>query len=290
MPEIAQIEVKAAMEVARSVPMEQASNGINYGSFGDTQLAAADLQRMVEAVPSAIAAALHHKRYYFVPLTLSESFASEINDPAFFEIDPSKLMIAADFSTELSDMAICHRNAKVDGTDCIFISTRLMQDRFALSFEFYINAGHHFVDAVGVPESFMQLVWAQAEANVRGETSQDAWEQRSKALGSNTMQSAAPQTKRRRPKFWTAKPAPEPVIENPAVDEKARMQYLEAAFSDAVAIYLLSLTVDFDYSELREREYPLLAAPALAERLRHVAKLFPPSGVHEFSILYRRNR
>jgi len=68
------------------------------------------------------------------------------------------------------------------------------------------------------------------------------------------------------------------------------MQYLEAAFSDAVAIYLLSLTVDFDYSELREREYPLLAAPALAERLKHVAKLFPPSEAHEFSIHYRRNR
>jgi len=290
MPEIAQIEVKPAMEVARLVSMVQASNGIHYGSFGDTQLAAADLQRMVEAVPPSIAAALHQKRYYFVPLTLGESFASEINDPAFFEIDPSKLMIAADFSTELSDMAICHRNAKVDGADCIFISTRLMQDRFALSFEFYINAGHHFVDAVGVPESFMQLVWSQAEANVRGETSQDAWEQRLKALGSNAMQSVTPETKRRRPKFRTAKPGPEAAIEHRAVDEKARMQYLEAAFSDAVAIYLLSLTVDFDYSELREREYPLLAAPALAERLRHVAKLFPPSAAHEFSIHYRRNR
>lgn len=290
MPEIAQIEVKPAMEVARVAPILQGCNGIHYGSFGDTQLAAADLQRMVEAVPTAIAAALHHKRYYFVPLTLSESLDAELNEPASFEIDPSKLMIAADFSTELSDMAICHRNAKVDGTDCIFISTRLMQDRFALSFEFYINAGHHFVDAVGVPESFMHLVWAQAEANVRGETSQDAWEQRSKALGSNTMQSVAPETKRRRPKFWTAKPAPETAIEHRPVDEKARMQYLEAAFSDAVAIYLLSLTVDFDYSELREREYPLLAAPALAERLKHVAKLFPPSGTHEFTIHYRRNR
>jgi hypothetical protein len=289
MPEIAQIELKPAKEVARVVPLLQGSNGIQYGSFGETQLASADLQRMVEAVPAAIANALQHKRYYFVPLTLSEPLDAELNDPAFFEVDASKLMIAADFSTELSDMAICHRNAKVDGADCIFISTRLMQDRFALSFEFYINAGHHFVDAVGVPESFMRLVWLQAEANVRGETSQDAWEQRLKALGSNAMQSVVPETKRRRPKFWTAKPA-ELVTELHAVDEKARMQYLEAAFSDAVAIYLLSLTVDFDYSELREREYPLLAAPAMAERLKHVANLFPPSGTHEFAIHYRRNR
>jgi hypothetical protein len=261
MQEIAQIELKAALEVARTAPIEQASNGIRYGSFGDTQLAVADLQRMIEAVPPAIAAALHRK-----------------------------LTIAADFSTELSDTAVCHRNANIDGADCIFISTRLMQDRFALSFEFYINAGHHFVDAAGVPESFMQLVWSQAEANVRGETSQDAWEHRAKALGSNTAQIVAPQAKRRRPKFWTGKPAQEPMIESRAVDEKARTQYFDAAFSDAVAIYLLSLTVDFDYSELREREYPLLAAPALAERLRHVAQLFPPSAGHEFSILYRRNR
>lgn len=290
MPDIAQIEIKPAKEVAHQVPLLQGANGIHYGSFGDTQLAAADLQRMVEAVPTAIAAALHYKRYYFVPLTLSEPPDAEQNDPAFFEIDSSKLMIAADFSTELSDRAICHRNAKVDGADCIFISTRLMQDRFALSFEFYINAGHHFVDAVGVPESFMRLVWSQAEAHVRGETSQDAWEERSKAVGSGAMQRVAPETKRRRPKFWTAKPAPEATSEHLAIDEKARMQYLEAAFSDAVAIYLLSLTVDFDYGELREREYPLLAAPALAERLKHVARLFPPSGAHEFTIHYRRNR
>jgi hypothetical protein len=221
---------------------------------------------------------------------LSEPLDAELNEATFFEIDSSKLMIAADFSTELSDMAICHRNAKVDGTDCIFISTRLMQDRFALSFEFYINAGHHFVDAVGVPESFMQLVWSQALASVRGETSQDAWEQRSKALGSNAMQGVVSEVKRRRPKFWTGRPEPEPASEHRPVDEKARMQYLEAAFSDAVAIYLLSLTVDFDYSELREREYPLLSAPALAERLKHVAKLFPPSAAHEFSIHYRRTR
>ncbi|MHB1958455.1 MAG: hypothetical protein ACYCO5_05430 [Acidobacteriaceae bacterium] len=290
MPEIAQIELKAALEVARTVPIERASNGIHYGSFGDTQLAAADLQRMVQAVPPAIAAALHRKRYYFVPLTLGGSYPSETSEPTFLEMDPSKLMVAAGFSTELSDTAVCHRNANVDGTDCVFISTRLMQDRFALSFEFYINAGHHFVDAAGVPESFMRTVWSQAEANVRGETSQDAWEQRAKALGSNAAQIAVPQTKRRRPKFWIGKATQEPAIENRAVDEKARTQYLEAAFSDAVAIYLLSLTVDFDYSELREREYPLLAAPALAERLRAVAQLFPASAGHEFSILYRRNR
>ena len=51
---------------------------------------------------------------------------------------------------------------------------------------------------------------------------------------------------------------------------------------------MLSLAVDFDYHDLREREYPLLAAPALAERLRHVAALFPTNPNYDFQILYRR--
>jgi len=51
---------------------------------------------------------------------------------------------------------------------------------------------------------------------------------------------------------------------------------------------MLSLTLDFDYADLREREYPLLAPAALAERLRHVAELFPPNAGYEFEIRYRR--
>ena len=57
-----------------------------------------------------------------------------------------------------------------------------MQDRFALAFEFLINVGHQFVDVVGVPQSFADLAWSQASADVRGETSHDAWESRRRAL------------------------------------------------------------------------------------------------------------
>jgi hypothetical protein len=72
------------------------------------------------------------------------------------------------------------------------------------------------------------------------------------------------------------------------LNEKERGPYLEAAFSDAVAIYLLSLALDFDYSELREREYPLLIPAALAARLRAVAELYPPNPTYEFAVRYRR--
>ena len=72
------------------------------------------------------------------------------------------------------------------------------------------------------------------------------------------------------------------------IDERARSAFFESAFSDALAIYMLSLAVDFDYHDLRERDYPLLSAPALAERLRHVATLFPANQGYEFQVLYRR--
>jgi len=158
-----------------------------------------------------------------------------------------------------------------DGVEGVFISTRLLGDRFALAFEFFINVGHAFVDILGVPEAFEQLAWTQALADVRGETSQDAWESRRRALDRNSDRSAgrsatpaAERAARKRDhsaiREASAAPAPEPVI-----DEKAKTNYFESAFSDAIAIYLLSLTIDFDYADLREREYPLIAAPALSD-------------------------
>ena len=64
--------------------------------------------------------------------------------------------------------------------------------------------------------------------------------------------------------------------------------FLAAAFSDAIAVYMLSLCLDVDYYELREREYPLLAPQALAERVRKIHELFPPNPGFDFNIFYRR--
>ncbi len=242
-----------ATQVALETAVRKAPNGVNYASFGETSIDDHDLQRMVQAVPNAIAAALSRKTYYFVPLAISESRTSETT------------LVAPSYTPELGDQAICHRNVTLTDTEGVFISTRLLGDRFALAFEFFINVGHAFVDVAGVPEAFDQLVWNQVLADVRGETSQDAWESRAQALNGSATAGKSPQ-----------------------VDEKAKSSFLEAAFSDAVAIYQLSLSVDFDYSELREREYPLLAPQPLAERLRLVAKLFPPNPGYEFAIRYRR--
>jgi hypothetical protein len=171
-------------------------------------------------------------------------------------------MISAVYTSELADQAICHRNVELGSAEGVFISSRLLNDRFSLAFEFFINVGHGFVNQAGIAEPFAELAWNQAVADVRGETSQDAWESRTTALGRS-----------------------EGAVR---VDERAKTDFLEAAFSDAIAIYLLSLSLDFDYSELREREYPLLAPQALADRLRIIAKLFPPNQDYEFAIRYRR--
>jgi len=229
----AQIPLYSAAKVAQEAAVRQSENGMCYATFGEVHLAGSELEQIVQAVPAVIAVALRQRAYYFVPLAIGE------ND---------ETVVAPDYSVDLSDRAICHRNVRFGGSDCIFISTRLMQDRFALAFEFDINVGHHFVDAIGVPQSFADLVWSQAEADVRGETSHDAWEHRRRA------------TDRSHPPAGGT--AAGTGSRGSTVDERAKSAYLEAAFADALAIYILSLTIDFDYADLREREYPLLAPPA----------------------------
>ena len=67
------------------------------------------------------------------------------------------------------------------------------------------------------------------EAGTRGETSLDAWEARKLALA------GGPDA------------------------ERFKNEYFEATFADTISIYLLSLYLDVDYYDLRERDYPLLA-------------------------------
>ncbi|HYG99264.1 MAG TPA: hypothetical protein VD837_09030 [Terriglobales bacterium] len=230
-------------EVIRMAPVSQAPNGICFASLGQILVSSADLERMVAAVPSPIAAALNRKAYYFVPLTVSQG---------------DDTIIAERYDVNLSENAICHRNLNIGDAQCVFISTRLMDDRFSVAFEFYINVGHAFVERAGVSQAFADLAWKQVQDRVRGETGLDAWELR-KAATSN---------------------GPEA--------ERARNEYLEAAFADAIAIYLLSTFIDVDYYDLREREYPLLAPAALAERLRKVQEIFPPNPGFEFAVYYKR--
>lgn len=243
----AQSELWHAEKVATQVTVLTAPNGIRYASWGENRISDADLERLVGAVPAALSGALNQRAYYFVPLAIA---------------DTGETMVAPTYSVELGDRAVCHRNASFGATQAVFLSTRLVEDRFGLAFEFFINVAHNFVEAAGVPDSFSSLVWSQAEAQVRGETSQDAWESRRRAEDSRRGQNT--------------------------VDERARNSFFESSFSDALAVYMLSLSLDFDYHDLREREYPLLAPTALAERLRHVAGLFPANEGYEFQIHYRR--
>jgi hypothetical protein len=230
-------------EVVRQNPVSQANNGICYASSGEITVSATDLERMVAAVPDAIAAALQRKAYYFVPLTVNQG---------------DDTVIADRYDVALSDNAVCHRNLDLGDSQCVFISTRLMDDKFSVAFEFYINVAHAFVEKAGVSQAFAETVWKQVEANAKGETSLDAWESRKMATapGGDT--------------------------------EKHRNEYFAATFADAISIYLLSLYIDVDYYDLRERDYPLLSPAQMAERLRKVAELFPPNPGFEFAVYYKR--
>jgi hypothetical protein len=230
-------------EVVRQSPVSQAPNGICYAVVGEVTVAGSDLERMVTAVPDSAAAALQRKAYYFVPLTVNHG---------------DETVIADRYDVALSDNAVCHRNIDLGDSQCVFISTRLMDDKFSVAFEFYINVGHAIVDRVGVSQEFADLAWKQVEAGAKGETSLDAWESRKAAT-------------------------------IPGADaEKHKNEYLAATFSDAISIYLLSLFIDVDYYDLRERDYPLLAPAQMAERLRKVAELFPANQGFEFAIYYKR--
>ncbi len=232
-------------DVIRQAPVSQAANGVCYATMGEITVGSAELERMVGTVPMAVAAALDRKAFYFVPLTVSHG---------------DETLIADRYDVALSDTAVCHRNLKVGDSQCVFISTRLMDDKFSVAFEFFINVAHAFVERAGVSEDFAELAWKQVEDKVRGETSVDAHEWRKQASA-------------------------------PGADvERSKNEFFAAAFADAIAIYMLATYIDVDYYDLRERDYPLLAPPALAERLRKVAELFPVNPGFEFNIFYRRRQ
>jgi hypothetical protein len=243
MSQATQAITRQPSDVIREAPVTQAANGICYAVSGDMTIPSGDLDRMISAVPTAIAAALSRKAYYFVPLTVNQG---------------EQTVIADRYDLALSDNAVCHRNLDLGGSQCVFISTRLMDDKFSIAFEFYINVGHAFVEHAGVSREFAELVWKQADSGIRGETSLDAWESRKLASGHATD------------------------------SERHKNDYFAAAFADAISIYLLSLYLDVDYQDLRERDYPLLAPAALAERLRKAAELFPANQGFDFNVYYRR--
>lgn len=245
MSEAVQAVTHTPSEILRLAPVQQAPNGICYAVFGDMPLGANDLERMVAATPRTIAAALSRKAYYFVPLTVGRG---------------DDTVIAERYDVGLSEHALCHRSLKLGNSECVFISTRLMDDRFSIAFEFFINVAHAFVEQAGVAEGFSDLAWKQAGDRVRGETSLDAYELRKVATS------------------------------GAADAERARNEYVAAAFADATAIYMLSSYIDVDYYDLREREYPLLQPAPLGERLRKVAELFPANPGYEFAIYYKRRQ
>lgn len=289
-----------AAQIAREAEVRQSANGVRWATFGETGVPTPDLDRMLEAVPAAIVESLRANTYFFVPLAMREPESNAAESASAQRATSEGAMVAPAYTDEFSDGAICHRNIELDkelgnGHRGVFISTRLMGDRFALSFEFFINVAHALTDVAGVPERFAELAWKQVEDNVRGETSYDAWESRNLAQGRPAdfqPEPAATPARRNRTYVATARPFSVPLqaaaAPIAAIDEKERAAYLQAAFSDAVAVYLLSLTLDFDYSELREREYPLLAPAALAARLRLVAELYPPNAGYEFAVRYKR--
>src|SRR5215470_17129224 len=159
--------MRTAQEIIRDVRVMQSPNGVCYAVLGEVTLPSAELERMVHAVPSTVAGALGRKAFYFVPLAVG---------------DGDRTLVAERFDSGFAAQAACHRDVDSGDSRYTFISTRLLDDRFSVAFEFYIHVAHAFVEKAGISPEFAELVWSQATANVRGETSLDAYEFRKGAL------------------------------------------------------------------------------------------------------------
>ena len=219
-------------------------------------------------------------------------------------------MVASAYTDEFSDAAICHRNVELGhGKRGVFISTRLMGDRFALSFEFFINVAHAFVDQAGVPAVFADLVWKQALNNVRGETSIDAWETRNLAFGRPANAQPEPsRTASRRNRGMASFSARQRAF---AIDSgaSAPLSPLNAAPqsrdtrhqrertrlpisrppspTQSPSTFSPSRSTSTTASSASASTRSLTPA-ALAARLRCVAELYPPNPSYEFAVRYRR--
>src|ERR1700684_4062730 len=213
MSQTASAIVRSPAEVVQNSPVSQAPNGICYARSGEITITDNDLERMIAAGPVPVAVGLSRKAYYFVPLTVTQG---------------DETLIADRYDVALSDNAVCHRNLNLGDSQCVFISTRLMDDKFSVAFEFYINVGHALVERAGVSKDFSELAWSQVEAGVRGETSLDAFEARKLATGGGLDA------------------------------ERFKNEYLDATFSDTISIYLLSFYLDVDYFGLREWAYAVV--------------------------------
>src|SRR5471030_2042302 len=87
-----------ATQVARDTPVRHSSNGLNFATFGETGVPDLDLDRMLEAVPAPIVAALKANTYYFVPLALRDK--PEAIDAKVRKQDP---VVADAWTDEFSD-------------------------------------------------------------------------------------------------------------------------------------------------------------------------------------------
>ena len=104
-----------ASELARTLTLHTALNGIRYTSFGDSPVRPPELDRIVEAVPASLVPTLKSTAFYFVPLALppssSESGTEDHRPPP--DRGAARTLISPVFDAALSEEAICHRAVQI---------------------------------------------------------------------------------------------------------------------------------------------------------------------------------
>ncbi len=261
MLESVQTGLTHAGNVVQESPLRESPNGVRFAQFGETNLVLADLERLVQAVPNSIASVLIDRAFYFVPLALAE----RSGDLPKGVSEPSETLIAAAFSPEWSELAVCHRDVRLGSREGIFISTRLLGEPLRPR----LRVLHQRRPRL---RRYRRHSRALLRAGLGAGARRRPWRNQPRCLGQPHRRAPPPARPKarcrstRRPSRSTSRP-PSPTP-SPSTSSRSPSTSTTPNYASA--------------------EYPLLAPQPLAERLRLVARLFPPNSGYEFAIRYRR--
>ncbi|MGH9392849.1 MAG: hypothetical protein ACRD1E_01670 [Terriglobales bacterium] len=243
-------------ELLRSAAVRTADNGLVFSiQPADDDVAAEDrsLERMVAAVPRALATRLGRTATYFVPWLFKHRRSVAV-----------ALAPAAEGETRKE---LCHHLDVKPSGNLLLISLQFYEhDAYGLAMEFfdkiaYLAALEPAPAAPGQSSEPQALLQRQLESGKPGELTPEAWEYRQAVAAGNANNDA-----------W--------------------QNYRRAAETDALGLYMAALFTDVFYEDLFEpgSEFPALEPVQLTERLRALERLYPPNRGYSLQLVRERPR
>jgi len=159
---------------------------------------------------------------------------------------------------------LCHHLDVKPGANLLLISLMFYEhDSYGLAMEFFDKVAYLAALEPDAREEFAQLLRRQIETGKPGEITAEAWEWRTGLAEANA-----------------------------AAQAEAWQNYLRAAETDALGLYMASLYTDIFYEDLFETEpgFPPLSPDLVYERVRAAERLYPANRGFNLQIVRQRPR